>query len=111
MAKPALSLTTLPELAGWLTFGEAAQELGVTTERIRQLATTDSPGRLRTARRIGRRPVGIVREAEIRALVARRAGRSAPQEPEGAPPDAGELRPALGSSGRYTARRHSHDDE
>jgi hypothetical protein len=62
MAKPARSLNTLPELAGWLTFGEAAVKMGISVERVRQLATN---GRLETAHRLGLRPIGIVREAEI----------------------------------------------
>jgi hypothetical protein len=60
------SLKDLPELAGWLTFGEAADALGLTGERIRQMA---QEGKLTTARRIGHRPVGIVRESEIQAMI------------------------------------------
>jgi hypothetical protein len=72
MSKPALSLTTLPELAGWLTLGEAAQRLGISNERIRQMATSKGAGRLKTAHRIGERPIGIVREAEITEILERR---------------------------------------
>jgi predicted DNA-binding protein (UPF0251 family) len=68
MGKPAGSLTELPELAGWLTFGEAAAKMGISVERIRQLATSR---RLRTARRLGQRPIGIVREAEVDEAVSR----------------------------------------
>lgn len=64
MAKPARSLRELPELAGWLTFGEAAEEMEISVERVRQLASTPNP-KLKTAHRIGRRPLGIVREAEV----------------------------------------------
>lgn len=70
MGKPAGSLMDLPELPGWLTFGEAADRMKVSIERIRQLATS---GKLRTARRLGQRPIGIVREAEVNEAVARRA--------------------------------------
>jgi hypothetical protein len=67
MAKPARSLLTLPELRGWITFGEAAAEMGISVERVRQLAT--NPGGLETACRIGRRPLGIVREVEVRQWI------------------------------------------
>lgn len=63
------TLKELPELAGWLTFGEAAAELGISGERFRQMA---QEGKLTTAHRIGRRPVGIVQEAEIVALAQAR---------------------------------------
>jgi hypothetical protein len=92
MSKPALSLSTLPELAGWLTFGEAARLLDVSNERIRQMATSKGTGRLRTAHRLGKRPVGIVREAEIREILARRAGLTTPAERE-AEAREGDLRP------------------
>lgn len=68
MAKPARSLKNLPELAGWLTFGEAAQAMGVSVERVRQLASEPNQ-RLKTAHRIGQRPLGIVREAEVREWI------------------------------------------
>jgi excisionase family DNA binding protein len=54
----------LPELPGWLTFGEAAKDLGLTSERVRQMA---QEGKLHTAHRIGRHPIGVVEEAEIHA--------------------------------------------
>jgi hypothetical protein len=63
------SLKELPELSGWITFGEAALLLDVTGERIRQMA---QEGKLTTAHRIGHRPVGIVRESEIQAMVRAR---------------------------------------
>jgi excisionase family DNA binding protein len=63
------SLKELDELPGYLTFGEAAEDLGVTGERVRQMA---QEGKLRTAKRLGRRPVGIVTEGEIRAIVEKR---------------------------------------
>jgi hypothetical protein len=91
MSKPALSLSTLPELAGWLTFGEAARALNVSNERIRQMATSQGAGRLRTAHRLGKRPIGIVREAEIREIIARRTG--SPPEAGEQPADASVLRP------------------
>ena len=76
MAKPARSLMVLDELAGWLTFGEAAAMMDVTVERVRQLATNPGDNSLTTAKRIGKRPLGIVREAEVREWVARKkAGR------------------------------------
>lgn len=71
MSRPSRALTTLPELAGWLTFGEAATELGVSIERVRQMATSE-PRKLKTARQLGRRPIGIVREAEVMELAALR---------------------------------------
>lgn len=72
MAKPARSLMDLPELAGWITFGEAAQEMGISVERVRQLASQPNP-RLHTARRLGRRPIGVIREAEVREWIRRKA--------------------------------------
>jgi hypothetical protein len=72
MAKPARSLMDLPELTGWLTFGEAAQKMGISVERVRQLASQPNP-KLTTARRIGLRPLGIVREAEVREWISRKA--------------------------------------
>ncbi len=63
------SLKDLPELEGWLTLGEAARDLEMTGERVRQMA---QEGKLTTARRIGRRPVGIVQESEIRELIRSR---------------------------------------
>jgi hypothetical protein len=71
MGKPARPLTELPELAGWLTFGDAASRLRVSVERVRQLATA-SPSRILTARRLGQRPIGIVREAEIEEMAERK---------------------------------------
>jgi hypothetical protein len=91
MAKPAQSLSRLPELAGWLTFGEAAQRMGITVERVRQLASEPNR-RLKTAHRIGLRPLGIVREAEVeewirdkqtsRAAAEERARESEDRQPE-----------------------------
>ncbi len=63
------SLKDLPELAGWVTFGEAARDLDVTSERIRQMA---QEGKLTTAHRIGRRPVGIMKESELRDMLLKR---------------------------------------
>lgn len=75
MPKPARSLMDLPELAGWLTFGEAAALMGISVERVRQLASHPNP-KLTTARRIGSRPIGIIREAEVREWIERKeAGR------------------------------------
>jgi hypothetical protein len=93
MAKPARSLMDLPELVGWLTFGEAAREMNISVERVRQLASEPHP-KLTTARRIGRRPLGIVREAEVREWIARKeasrreveAGRTYSEEPPPATP-------------------------
>lgn len=76
MAKPARSLNELPELAGWLTFGEAAEEMEISVERVRQLASEPNR-RLTTARRIGRRPLGIVREVEVQEWIREKAARLA----------------------------------
>lgn len=81
MAKAARSLMDLPELAGWLTFGEAAQEMGISVERVRQLASQPNP-RLTTARRIGRRPLGVIREAEVRRWIERKAAANRPEPPQ-----------------------------
>lgn len=69
MAKQFETLKELPELPGWLTFPEAAAELGISGERFRQMA---QEGKLKTAHRIGRRPVGIVQESEILEIAAER---------------------------------------
>jgi hypothetical protein len=66
------SLKELDELPGWLTFGDAALDLGVSGERIRQMA---QEGKLHTAKRIGRRPVGIVKESEVAELVRQKKER------------------------------------
>jgi hypothetical protein len=76
MAKPARSLNDLPELPGWLTFGEAAALMEISVERVRQLASEPN-AKLTTARRIGRRPLGIVREAEVLEWKRRKSTRLA----------------------------------
>ena len=85
MAKPARSLMELPELPGWLTLGEAAEEMGVSVERVRQLVSQPNP-QLRTARRIGRRPLGIVREAEVAEWKQRKADAAAARQQEESAP-------------------------
>lgn len=69
------SLRDLPELAGWITFGEAAQDLELTGERIRQMA---QEGQLTTAHKLGRRPIGVVRAEEIEKIIRERHERSNP---------------------------------
>lgn len=64
-------LRTLPELEGWLTFTQAALELGISRQRFYQLAEA---GQLQTAQRLGERPTYIVRTAEVRALKLQRQG-------------------------------------
>ncbi len=64
-------LRTLPELEGWLTFTQAAVELGISRQRFYQLAEA---GQLQTAHRLGERPTYIVRTAEVRALKRQRSG-------------------------------------
>lgn len=66
-------LRTLPELEGWLTFTQAAMELGISRQRFYQLAEA---GQLQTAQRLGERPTYIVRTAEVRALKRQRSGGS-----------------------------------
>lgn len=67
--KPYRGISGLPELEGWITFGEAARDLGVTDEGVRQMAVE---GKLKTAHRLGRRPIGVVREEEVAALAEER---------------------------------------
>ncbi len=64
-------LRTLPELEGWLTFTQAALELGISRQRFYQLAEA---GQLQTAQRLGERPTYIVRTAEVKALKLQRQG-------------------------------------
>lgn len=63
------SLSELPELEGWLTFGEAAEDLDRTGERIRQMA---QEGKFQTAHRLGRRPIGVIRESEVKEILRTR---------------------------------------
>lgn len=70
-------LRELPELEGWLTFPDAAAELGISRQRFHQLAEKTDPVIIETACRAGRRSTGIhyfVREAEIAELKRRREG-------------------------------------
>lgn len=70
-------LRALPELEGWLTFTEAAEELGISRQRFYQLAeATDAEGnpRVQTAHRLGARPTYIVRTAEVASLKLARSG-------------------------------------
>lgn len=67
-------LRELPELEGWLSFPDAARELGISRQRLHQLAEKDPPV-IETARRVGRYgvPFYVMREAEVAALKRRRA--------------------------------------
>lgn len=64
-------LRTLPELEGWLTFTQAAMELGISRQRFYQLAEADQ---VQTAQRLGERPTYIVRTAEVKAMKRQRQG-------------------------------------
>jgi hypothetical protein len=66
-----INLRALPQLEGWLTFTQAAAELGISRQRFYQLA---EDGKLQTATRLGERPTYIVRTAEVRALKLKRSG-------------------------------------
>lgn len=101
MGKPAGALTCLEELEGWLTLGEAAVRLKVSVERVRQLATEDPP-RIKTARRLGQRPIGIVREAEINEMAERKSRTGSFFEPE---PPAGSIQRVLDAEAAEIARR------
>jgi hypothetical protein len=107
MAKPARSLNDLPELPGWLTFGEAAVEMGISVERVRQLASAPN-AKLTTAHRIGRRPLGIVREAEVQAWKLRKTERVTAEEARAAERAAGaaEGAPELRSLRGHRPLRH-----
>ena len=55
----------LKPLDGWITLGEAAEDLGISREAVHRLVQRGTLKRLRT---VGRRPVIIVREKDVRAL-------------------------------------------
>jgi excisionase family DNA binding protein len=57
----------LPELEGWLTLPEAASDLQISRQRFYQMV---QEGKITTCRRLGRRPIYIVREQEIQELLA-----------------------------------------
>lgn len=90
MPKPARTLMELEELPGWLTFGEAAALMNISVERVRQLASQPNP-KLTTARRIGQRPLGIIREAEVQQWIREKQAQQARRE--AAAEDAAELQP------------------
>ncbi len=54
----------LKPLPGWITTGEAADELGVSREAVHRLVQR---GTLK-ARTVGRRPIIVVREKDVREL-------------------------------------------
>lgn len=63
----------VPVLEGWITLPEAAEDLGISRARVHQMAQEE---KLTTVSQLGRRPVYIVREAEIRRIKEeRQAGR------------------------------------
>jgi Helix-turn-helix domain len=67
----AVDMTQVPELDGWLSVPVAAQELGVSRQRVFQMI---QEGRIKSVRQIpgvGERPAAyVVRKAEIDQLVA-----------------------------------------
>lgn len=66
-------LRQLPELEGWVTFPDAAEDLGISRQRLHQVAERDDPPVIETARRIGRRHViFVMRAAEVADLKRRR---------------------------------------
>jgi hypothetical protein len=63
----------VPVLEGWITLPEAAEDLGISRARVHQMAQEE---KLTTVSQLGRRPVYIVREVEIRRIKEeRQAGR------------------------------------
>lgn len=80
-------LHTLPELEGWLTFPEIAEYLGISRQRVHQLAES---GVITSAHRLGKRPTYIAREAEVKLLKNRKSG-SAPRSFAVAPADPDDL--------------------
>lgn len=61
----------VPRLEGWLTFPEAADELGVTKQMVHKMAFGSKPV-LRIVRRVGDKPIYVVDEKEVLALKKRR---------------------------------------
>jgi excisionase family DNA binding protein len=59
-------LRLLP-LKGWITTGEAAQDLGISREAVHRLIQRGTIGR-KDARTVGRRPIIVVRERAVREL-------------------------------------------
>lgn len=55
---------SLKPLLGWITLGEAAEDLGISREAVHRLVQR---GTLK-ARTVGRRPVIVVREKDVKAL-------------------------------------------
>ena len=54
----------LPVPGGWITLGEAAHDMGISHQAVHNLVKR---GTLK-ARRVGRKPVVLVREQDVRAL-------------------------------------------
>lgn len=91
----------LPRLEGWQTVPEAASDLGVTRQRFYQMV---NEGKIQTVHTIGRRPVLIVRTAEIVKLVRERAESEVEAEAEAAAAGKGL---ELADDGWPTARRQA----
>jgi excisionase family DNA binding protein len=51
-------------LSDWITLGEAADDLGISREAVHRLVQRKTL----SARRVGRRPIVLVRESKVRAL-------------------------------------------
>lgn len=72
-----------PELDGWLLFPDAADVIGISRQRLFQLAEKDEPPVIKTVVRIGRRrTIYAMREVEAMDLKQRReaAGKDTPWE-------------------------------
>lgn len=61
----------VPRLEGWLTFPEAAAILDVSKQMVHKMAFGRRP-LLLTVRRVGDKPIYVVKEEEVRALHTRR---------------------------------------
>lgn len=53
-----------PVPGGWVTIGEAAEDLGISREAVHRLVQRGTLD----ARRVGRRPIVLVREKDVKAL-------------------------------------------
>lgn len=68
-------MSDVPFLEGWTTLTEAAERLGVSKQAVHKMA---SEGKITTLRRIGRKPLYVMRDAELTRLeAAREEGRTA----------------------------------
>lgn len=65
--KPARSSEDLPELEGWITLPEAAQVLGV-SRSMAHIMVFGTEQKIKTAHRLGHKPLIVCREAEIRKM-------------------------------------------